>query len=396
MTSENTIPAVVLGLHVNGLGVARWLDKENIPVYACDVDFSAPSGSTWTAKKIKIRNMEGMELIEDLIKLRNQFDQIPVLFITMERTVRTISKYRDKLKNLYRFTMPDHDVLMELMDKKGVLKYAKQSGIDFPQTLNVNQSSDIDGATNFTFPCIFKPATQNLVYGNKFKKAYKTNSLNEIKSIYEEVNSIQKDMVIQEWIEGTDSDIYFLLEYINKNGDVVADFPGRKVRSWPPNVGGTASCTSAYDLLDEMREACCKYFKAVNFVGAAGMEFKQDQRSKKLMMIEPTVARTDLQHEVAMLHGENLVYAQYCSEIGREYKCSTGNLPQKIWKYEPINRYSRSLVNNPAQDQLEKKYPSVECLTRIDDPLPFIYHLSGMFVEKFTNLFIKIKRRIRR
>lgn len=386
MSSNHKIPAVVIGLDINGLGVTRWLAREGVPVYAVDKNFNKPSGKTNSAKKIKIRDVEGDGLIEELINLRKKFDDNPVLFVTMEKSLRTVSEHRDKLKDHYRFTMPDHQTLMDLMNKNGVLAMAEKSGIRYPRTLNVSAPGLIDGAAHFNFPCIFKPSEQNTEYGDEIKKAYKTNNLDEIKKIYEEVSDRVPNMVIQEWIEGNDSDIYFLLEYIDKNGTVVADFPGRKIRSWPPNVGGTASCTSAYELLDEMRDATNKYFKAASFVGMGGMEFKKDSRTGELLMIEPTVARTDLQHEVAMVHGINLVYAQYCAEIGVKFPEPTPLNEQIVWRVDPINRYSRETSNTPEQENLEKNMKSVEAIARISDPLPFIYYLWGKVSEKLKHI----------
>ena len=386
MSGKNSIPAVVIGLDINGLGVARWLDKEGVPVYAVDKDFKKPSARTNAAKKIKFKTLEGEEFINELVELRARFDENPVLFITMERTLRTVSEHRAKLQSLYRFIMPEHETLMALMNKNGVLEMAERSGVRYPRTLNVSAPGLIDGAKNFTFPCIFKPSEQNTLYGDAIKKAYKTNSLDEIKQIYAEVKDRISEMVIQEWIEGNDNDIYFLIEYVDKNGNVVADFPGRKVRSWPPNVGGTASCTSAYEMLDEMREATEKYFKAADFVGMGGMEFKRDSRTGELLMIEPTVSRTDLQHEVAMVHGVNLVYAQYCAETGQKFTPGAPG-PQKIWKVDPIDRYSRETQNTPEQDAIDAAYPTVDALARISDPLPFIYNLWAKVSAKIEHIF---------
>lgn len=387
MSSNHKTVAVVIGLDINGLGVTRWLAKEGVPVVAVDKNFNKPSGKTNSAKKIKIRDVEGDRLVEDLIALRKSFDDDPVLFITMEKSLRTISEQREKLSGLYRFIMPSHQTLMDLMNKNGVLAMAEKSGIRYPRTLNVSAPGLIDGAQHFNFPCIFKPSEQNTEFGDEIKKAYKTNSLVEIKNIYNEVSDRVPNMVIQEWIEGDDSDIYFLLEYIDKNGEIVADFPGRKVRSWPPNVGGTASCTSGYEMLEEMRKATAKYFKEAGFVGMGGMEFKRDSHTGELLMIEPTVSRTDLQHEVAMVHGVNLVYAQYCSELGLDFPQQTPSKDRILWCVEPINRYSRETSNSPGQEKLEKSMKSVEAIARISDPLPFIYYLYGKVSEKLKHIF---------
>ncbi len=41
------------------------------------------------------------------------------------------------------------------------------------------------------------------------------------------------------------------------------------------------------------------------------MEYKRDRRDGRFHMIEPTVARTDFQEEVATLNGMNIPLASY-------------------------------------------------------------------------------------
>jgi len=58
------------------------------------------------------------------------------------------------------------------------------------------------------------------------------------------------------------------------------------------------------------------FFDKTGFVGMCSMEYKQDQRTGKFFMIEPTVGRTDWQEEVASLNGVNIPLAAYRYELG--------------------------------------------------------------------------------
>ena len=43
-----------------------------------------------------------------------------------------------------------------------------------------------------------------------------------------------KKLVIQEWIPGKDSNVYFCLTYFNKNGEKIDSYTGKKLLQWPP------------------------------------------------------------------------------------------------------------------------------------------------------------------
>ena len=77
-------------------------------------------------------------------------------------------------------------------------------------------------------------------------------------------------VVVQEWIEGQDSDIFFCLQYRATGGATVCSFTGRKLCIWPPDVGTTASCTAAAPevrtILQPLTEA---FFKRMSLSGWA-------------------------------------------------------------------------------------------------------------------------------
>ena len=86
----------------------------------------------------------------------------------------------------------------------------------------------------------------------RFSKAYVVTSMGDVERLYAEIFPFMPDMIVQEWIEGDDSDIYFCLQYIGDGGTAVASFVGRKLRSWPPRIGGTASCIAAPEHAHEL------------------------------------------------------------------------------------------------------------------------------------------------
>ena len=53
------------------------------------------------------------------------------------------------------------------------------------------------------------------------------------------------EVILEEWIPGKDGDVYFCLQAYSENSEPLASFTGRKIRQWPPLIGGTASAEPA-------------------------------------------------------------------------------------------------------------------------------------------------------
>ncbi len=364
--------AVVLGAGVNGLGVARSLARARVPVWLLDADARRPEMHTRVARPLEVRALHGETLVEELVRLgAAQFSGMrPVLLLTQEESVKAVSHQRDRLSALYRFSLPPSDVVDTLLHKQGFQRRAEQLGSPIPSLVHVRTRADLPALGSLHYPVVIKPGERNAEYSRQFKKAYRVESAAEGIELVRRILPVMADVVVQEWIEGPDSNIYFCLQYIDRHGQAVGSFTGRKIRSWPPQVGGTASCVAAPEVHAELSAMTTRFFQAAGVIGMASMEYKRDTRSGKFRMVEPTVGRTDYQEEVAALNGVNLPYAAWCSELGLPFPAPTATRRPVVWRVR-----SEDMQSAAAQDQrLTQGYPHggrvVDALCRWRDPMP--------------------------
>src|SRR5271166_6814945 len=102
------VPAVIVGGQLNGLGVCRSLAKAGVPTHVIDeARFNAGMWSRY-ATPMRARS-SGRPLLETLRLLSTTLGQAPVLIITDERAVLTISEFRDELAGLFRIPLPKHE-----------------------------------------------------------------------------------------------------------------------------------------------------------------------------------------------------------------------------------------------------------------------------------------------
>jgi len=152
----------------------------------------------------------------------------------------------------------------------------------------------------------------------------------------------------------------------------VAAFTGRKIRSWPPEVGGTASCTAAPEAHAELSAVTARFFKDTGVTGIAGMEYKCDARTGELRMVEPTIGRTDYQEEVATLNGVNLPFAAYCSELGLPVTPPVAVQSPAVWRVSFEDTQSALLQHQAAGSGFPRGNRTIDALWRWNDPMPFL------------------------
>ncbi|MEJ6008248.1 carboxylate--amine ligase [Paucibacter sp. AS339] len=359
--------AVVVGSGLNALGVVRSLASEGVRVAVVSATATGPAlRSRFTAKQVTQVNYSKLPCA--LRQLAEEIGGKPFLLLTEEEAVRVCSEARNALAKDFRFRFGPHDVMMSLTHKEGVQALNEQCGMPIPKAIRLRSSADFHALGGLRYPCALKPGLKHAGYGEKFKKAYVVHSPNEAIRLFEEIAPTLPDLVVQEWIQGGDDSIYFCLQYIGVDGQAVASFTGRKLRAWPPQIGGTASCTAATDAEHILGPLTTSFFRAVAFQGMGSIEYKRDERDGQFYVVEPTVGRTDFQEEVATLNGCNLPYAAFAYECGIALPDGR-QVPKTIWREPTTDRWS-------AQEQGEhpdfKRDLVRDAFFRWNDPVPWL------------------------
>lgn len=380
------IPVMVVGGSANALGVLRSLTHCELHLL-CD-SVQAPAWHSRWGQKHRSVDTKAPTVVEELLQLSALFSgRKPVLLLTEEKTVVQVSAARERLAPYYHFVFCDAAMLLALQSKSGFQQLANQVGAAIPQGRILSQLSDLNLIEDLNYPCVFKPLEQNEAYSRQFKKAYKVGSAAEVANLYPAIAAVMPQMIVQEWLEGDDSDIYFCLAYFDTKGQLVSSFTGRKLRSWPLQVGGTASCTAAPEAAAELTEKTVEFCQAIGYVGQMGMEFKYDANRGGFYMIEPTVGRTDYQHEIATLAGCNVLSAMVASLAGKpassqsalaQASGSNGNnnvyakVNKVVW-YDEIA--DANALANGGPNNLCHDYQRIAAVWRWSDPKPGLVSL---------------------
>lgn len=376
-----SVPALVAGGGLNALGVVRSLGRAGVPVWVLDTDVRSPAMRSRYGQPCVVASLEGEAFMSELSAAVSRAGGRAVLFLTEEKTVGAVSALRSQLPDGVLVRLPEHARLMQLMHKQGFQELAEAMAAPVPPMVRLQGLADLPKVHTLQYPCVLKPSEKSYEYGARFKKAYKVASPEEVEVLYREIEPVLADMVVQEWIEGSDGDIYFCLQYIGGQGEVVSSFPGRKIRSWPPRIGGTASCTAAWEHAQELSETTAAFFRAVGFTGMGSMEYKRDPRDGRFHMVEPTVGRTDFQEEVATVNGCNVPLMAYCHELGLPLPPVQPARPPCVWREAQIDRWSQE-EGDGTDDLASHGYPVCDAYRRWNDPRPWLDHWRERLLQR--------------
>jgi predicted ATP-grasp superfamily ATP-dependent carboligase len=309
--------AIVIGLEsIVGLQTARILRDRGVPIIAMTDDPGAYCCRTNVCERIITTPPDEQGLIDALEALTPELSHKSVLYPCTDMSVLKISRNRHKLEDAYHVLLPSVNVVEMLMDKVRFYEYAEQQGLPIPRTFFLRSRDDAErAAQELSFPCILKPPTKTPEWLAKAKVGvYKITAADEFLALYDVCHGWADTLMIQEWIEGSDGQLFSCNCYFDADSEPIVTFTARKVRQWPPEAGTSSlgeECRNDYVLEESIR-----LFRGVDYRGLGYVEFKQDTRTGKHYIIEPNIGRPTGRSAIAEAGGVELLYTMYCDAVG--------------------------------------------------------------------------------
>ena len=372
-------PAVIVGLGLNGLAVARALHARGIRCIGVGVPDWQPSYATRSCEVVRCKTWSESGLIERLEEIAKKLYQPAPLIVTKEEAVTWVASNRDKLSNSFILRFPEQPILEEMMSKIDFQEIAEKQGWPVPKTLSVHSRSELlKRIDEVPFPCILKPSLKSVRYiRNAPAKAYVIHSEEELLAHYEDASPWATEFVIQEWIGGDDHRIAYTLAYYDKNSKPRLMFAGRKLRQCPIDCGNTAVAAPApAEWVEPLLSISRQIFDYFNYQGLGSVEFKMRADGSPVIM-EPTAGRTNWQSEIAVLNGFDIPSVAYFEMIGAPQLPAVRNLP--ACKLVHGRFHTRALVQQKRAGRLslsgwlrERSGRKHYMLWRLSDPMPFV------------------------
>lgn len=185
-------------------------------------------------------------------------------------------------------------------------------------------------------------------------------------------------VILQEVIEGPDTNHFKYCSYTTSSGEILAEFTLQKIRQNPIHFGVGAVVESIHK--PELIGTGRKLFSNIGYTGIGSAEFKLDNRDGKLKLIEVN-PRYWQQNYLATVCGMNFPYLNYLDLLQESPKAIRDFISGIKW----VNRYMDfdSFIKYKKEGILtfsewrktlkgKKIYPDFAW----DDPLPLFYEIG--------------------
>jgi D-aspartate ligase len=377
-------PAVIVGLDcITGLQSTRLLTARGIPVIGVVADPRHFCARTRLPIAIVQESLRGPALVDALVRLGERLDQPGVLIPCTDGAVLAISEGRDRLKEAFRYVLPEHAIVKRLMDKVGFAEHALEHGLPIPPTSILRDRADAErAASSLPFPAVLKPGMKGARWVAATKaKAIPVADPSELLARYDECRDWTDVLIAQAWIPGGEDDLISVNTYHDRAGTQRIAFVARKLRQWPLDTG--TSC-----LGEEIREpraaaVAAALFGSIAYRGLGYVEAKRDARTGELSIIEPNIGRPTGRSAIAEQGGVELLLTAYRDALGEPLPQATEQRYQGAkwiyWRHDlqaAVVRAKRRELTFGAW-LASVRGPKIEAVFSRRDPMPFVADMVG-------------------
>lgn len=366
---------IVIGGHVQGLGIIRIFGRNEIPCYLLDSNsINIAKHSKYCSKFYKIDPKQ--DVISYLIKLNSKYNLKNWLLIpTDDNYVRILSQNKKLLENYYRVSVDDWEVIEKCYNKRITYRITQDLDVDMPKTYFPDNLEEIK-KLNIDFPCIIKPAVMHKLYSQIQQKVLVCKNKGELIANYEKIlRYIPPDeVIIQEIIPGESENQYSACFFYNRSESFVSLLARRK-RQYPIDFG---SCTTFAETVvnKSLIQSAQLILNKIRFWGICEVEFKKDERDGKYKFLEIN-PRTWKWHSIANKSNSPFLISLY-NFIYSNNPIIKNDWSACAWKDLVTDSavLFKLLLNYKLQKSVsrEKEYAVFDT----NDPYPFIFEIIYM------------------
>jgi len=376
---KNLPGVIVIGDHVQALGIIRSLGRHGIPVYLMhNSNLCIGRFSRYTKRFIKTPSTNSeSEFIDFMIEFaeKNQVKDW-ILIPTNDIFVEILSRNKIILEEYYKVPTPKWDIIKFALNKKLTYSIAKKIGIPIPRTFYPKDIEELKAMMpELTFPALVKPAIAHHFWYRVGVKMFRANTPEELIQKYLEASRIldSSEIMIQELIPG-DLNLLYTFGSFFKEGRPLAIWTGKKIRQRPMDFG---NCTCAIsERVPELVEIGTRFLNAIDYYGLSELEIKKDCRDGEFKLIEMN-ARTWLWHSLAIRCGIDFPYLLYKDMVDEKVPSVTSFRENIKWMhiYTDLGVMAKETLKGDMKlrDYISTLRGEKEfAVLSLDDPLPFI------------------------
>ena len=382
MSARLSVPVLVVGAQTAGLGVVRSLGRRRIPVVVLHYrssDVAHLSCYATASVRVPAPDRDEAAFLRAVVELSAAYGGGAIV-PTADEAVVAVSRHCEVLARHFTVACTPWDVTARFIEKRRTYELAAAVGVPCPHTVAPATRADAEHyAVTAAFPCLVKPSRGDRFVARFGTKMFRATNARELLDGYDRAIAAGCDVVLQEFIPGSDGDGVNYNSYW-VDGRPAAEFTAVKVRGGPPRLGSPRVLVSRRvpDVLEPGRAI----LRALRFSGYACTEFKRDARDGQLKLMEVN-GRHNLSTALAVRCGIDFPWLQYrhlvLGETPRPESFTEG-----VYWIDLLRDVGYSLGSRRRESFGLGGYlrpyggPRVFAIPSGDDPMPFVKECASL------------------
>lgn len=288
MTARPTVPALILGGHLTGLGTLRLMAARRIPSFVGGVGrYDMVAHSRWfRPAPIELDESPNSDRLAEALLTMSWARA--VLLPCTDSWAQAVAGLPDHVRARYPSSVPSRAVIDEFVDKDRFNALITGLGLAAPRSLTLRSEHDLTSATDSEIAGSFLKPIQSQSFAARFhKKGFWVRDRAEASTRIREARAAGVGLMLQEWIPGDASHNLHVDCFVDRHGRIAGTVARRKIRRHPAMLGNTASAVSVplTDVADAV-STTHRIIEAVGHRGVASAEYKYDARDGQFKILE--------------------------------------------------------------------------------------------------------------
>ena len=354
---------------VNGLAAIRSLGRKGLRVLAVDNrPFALGFRSRYAEPRLAPDPLDDEDgFIAALQAIAQETDDPLPIFPTHDEHLNAIARHAGVLGERYRFPFPSWDVLERIQSKRHQLETAEAAGVPIPRTLYPGSAGEARAAGDEVgFPLIVKPSANVGFRRSHRRQLFRCETPTELDRAYE--LAAPHEPMVQELIPGGAEEMYTLGSYLDRDGQALGLFSGRKLSQTRGYMGSARAGEAVW--VEEVVEQGLALLRALGFHGISQVEVMRDPRDGRYKLLEVN-PRLWQWHSLAAACGVDLPWIAYRDLIGDPLPPARMHGEGKRWAITLMAGSGHAL----------ERPPYVDAVFARDDPKPALVQL-GRFAHR--------------
>jgi predicted ATP-grasp superfamily ATP-dependent carboligase len=278
--------------YVGPLGVMRSLGRLGVPVYGLAHERRSVSTISRHCAGVVEAGRDGRplgsedQILEQLVAAGRRLGAGAVLLPGSDEWSVFVASHATELAQVFTFPHVDLGMISELSSKEGLHRLALAHGVATPRIAFPRGADEaVAMAPTLTYPVFLKPVLSKP--GVEAKAVAR--DARDLLALYAEMEEGPDDpnVMFQEYIPGSDEDVWIFNGYFDRESRCLASFTGQKIRQHPAHMGiaSLGICRENRDVID----VTTRFLREVGYRGIVDIGYRYDARDGgyKILDVNP-------------------------------------------------------------------------------------------------------------